>query len=160
MSRFIARYDDLLALRREDDVLHEARPETASVDVPTGRGALRGVLVLRWQPERGAATFIQSLPLTVPSDRVAAFQDAITRLNHALLLPGFGLAPGVNVPYYRLILPLFPDRPPTAEHLRLLFRATVKTAADALPALQRVALEGAGPETVVEDMRVEAAMGG
>ena len=139
MSRTIATYEDLLSLLRDDGVLHEAHPETASVDVPTGRDSLRGVLVLRWQPERGVATFIQSLPLTVPPDRVPAFEHALVRLNHTLLLPGFGLAPEVNVPYYRLILPLFPDQPPTDAHIRLLFRATVKTAADALPGLRREA---------------------
>lgn len=159
MSKNIARYEDLIGLLQADGVLHEPHPETASVNIPTGRGTLRGVLVLRWQPDRGVASFIQSLPLTVPQDRVPAFEAALTRLNHALLLPGFGLSPGVNVPYYRLLLPLFPDRPPTGEHLRTLFRVTVKTAADYLPALRRVAVEGANPETIVEDAAVDQALG-
>lgn len=160
MSTNIASYEDLVALLQADGVLHEAQPDSRSVTIPTGRGELRGVLVLRWQPDRGVATFIQSLPLTVPSDRVAAFEAGLTRLNHALLLPGFGLSPAVNVPYYRLLLPLFPDRPPSAEHLRALFRVTVKTAADYLPALRRVAIEGGNPETIVEDASVDVAMEG
>ena len=159
MATNIASYEDLIALLQADGVLHESHAETRSVNIPTGRGALRGVLVLRWQPDRGVATLIQSLPMTVPPDRVAAFEAGITRLNHALLLPGFGLSPSVNVPYYRLLLPLFPDQPPRAEHLRTLFRVTVKTAADYLPALRRVALEGGNPETIVEDASVDIAMG-
>lgn len=155
----IARYEDLLDLLRRDGVLHQADPNDRSVSVPTGRGALRGVLVIRWREDQGVAQFIQSLPITVPDDRIAAFDSALARLNHALMLPGFGLNHAAHVPYYRLAVPLFPGQPPRAEDVRAAFRTAVKTAADFLPALRRVAQEGANPETIVADARVDLALG-
>jgi len=154
----INRYEDLLDLLRKDGVLHQANLEDLSVTIPTGRGELRGVLVIRWQSEQGVAQLVQSLPFTVPADRVSAYEAALARLNHALLIPCFGLNHETNTPYYRLALPLFAGRPPRVEDVRAAFRTAVKTAADFLPALRRVAAEGANPETIVADARVDIAL--
>lgn len=158
MQNAITRYEDLLDLLRKDGVLHQANLEERSVTIPTGRGELRGVLVIRWQGEQGVVQLVQSLPFTVPAERTAAFESALSRLNHALLLPGFGLNHEGSTPYYRLALPLFPGRPPRPEDVRAAFRTAVKTAADFLPALRRVATEGASPETIVADARVDLAL--
>lgn len=155
----IARYDDLLALLTRDRVPHQADPEGRSAAIPTARGPLTGVLVLRWQEEQGVLPFIQTLPVTVPPDRVSAVESALARLNHALILPGFGINHEARTLYYRVLMPLFPGRPPRDEDVRTMFRAVVKTAADFLPALRRVALEEGNPETVVADARVDLAMG-
>ncbi len=159
MQNAITRYEELLELLARDGVLHQADPGERAVTIPTGRGELRGVLVIRWQSEQNVVQLVQSLPLKVPDDRLPAFESSLARLNHALLLPGFGYNHDAGTPYYRLALPIFPDRPLRAEDVRAAFRTAVKTAADFLPALRRVVTEGASPETIVADARVDLALG-
>ena len=59
----IASYSDLLDLLAREGVLHQARTEEKSVTVPTEKGTLDGMLLMRWQDSDGIIQFIQSLPL-------------------------------------------------------------------------------------------------
>ena len=156
----IQSFQDLLALLVQDQVLHQSTGDPAAVAIPTRRGAMEGMLLLRWQAAQGVVQFVQSLPLEVPPDRVSAVEDALVRLNHALALPGFGLNPTARTVYFRVVLPLHPSMPVTDMMVRALFSATVRNAADFLPVLQRVALEGASPEHVVADAQVDMALKG
>lgn len=159
MQNAITSYEELLDLLRKDGVLHQADLEERSVTIPTGRGELRGVLVIRWQADQGVMQLVQSLPFKVPDEQHAAYESALARINHALLIPGFGYNHEAGTPYYRLAMPIFPGRPPRAEDVRAAFRTAVKTAADFLPSLRRVATEGANPDTIVADARVDLALG-
>lgn len=159
MSNSITSYDDLLDLLRKDGVLHQADVADRSITIPTGRGELRGVLMMRWQGEQGVLQLVQSLPFKVPDERLSAYESALARINHALLIPGFGYNHEVGSAYFRVALPMFPGRPLRAEDVRAAFRTAVKTSADFLPALRRVALEGAAPNTIVADARVDLALG-
>ena len=154
----INNFQDLLSLLARDQVLHQTTSDPNAVAIPTRRGTMEGVLLLRWQAAQGVVQLVQSLPLEVPIERVAAVQDAILRLNHALAMPGFGINPALRTPYYRVVLPLHASMPVTDMMLRALFSAAVRNAADFLPSLQRVALENASPEGVVADAQVDMAL--
>ena len=75
----IASYSDLLDLLAREGVLHQARTEEKSVTVPTEKGTLDGMLLMRWQDSDGIIQFIQSLPLEIPADKIPLIESAIRR---------------------------------------------------------------------------------
>lgn len=152
----IASYPDLLELLAREGVLHQARTEEKSVTIPTEKGALDGMLLMRWQDSDGIIQFIQSLPLEIPTDKIAAMESAIARLNHALALPGFDLNHEYRMLTYRQILPIYPRGYVHPAEIQAMFRVTVKTAADFLPTLARI-LRGEGRlENIVADAQRDA----
>ncbi len=155
----IASYPDLLELLAREGVLHQARTEEKSVTIPTEKGALDGMLLMRWQESDGIIQFIQSLPLEIPADKIAAMESAIARLNHALALPGFDLNHEYRMLTYRQILPIYPRGYVHPAEIQAMFRVTVKTAADFLPTLSRI-LRGEGKlENIVADAQRDAEAG-
>lgn len=156
----IQSFQDLLALLAADQVLHQTTADPSAVAIPTRRGTMEGMLLLRWQAAQGVVQLVQSLPVVVPEDRVAAVEDALVRLNHALALPGFGMNPTARTVYFRVVLPIHPSMPVTDTMVRALFSSTVRNAADYLGVIQRVAFEGASPEHVVADAQVDLALKG
>lgn len=155
----IASYPDLLELLAREGVLHQARTEEKSVTIPTEKGALDGMLLMRWQESDGIIQFIQSLPLEIPADKIAAMESAIARLNHALALPGFDLNHEYRMLTYRQILPIYPRGYVHPAEIQAMFRVTVKTAADFLPTLARI-LRGEGKlENIVADAQRDAEAG-
>lgn len=152
----IASYPDLLDLLTREGVLHQARTEEKSVTIPTEKGALDGVLLMRWQDSDGIIQFIQSLPLEIAADKIPAMESAIARLNHALALPGFDLNHEYRMLTYRQILPIYPRGYVHPAEIQAMFRVTVKTAADFLPTLTRI-LRGEGKlENIVADAQRDA----
>ena len=139
----IASYRELLDLLAREGVLHQARTEEKSVTIPTEKGTLDGMLLMRWQDSDGVIQFIQSMPLEIAEDKVALVESAIARLNHALALPGFDLNHEYRLLTYRQVLPIYPRGYVHPAEIQAMFRVTVKTAADFLPTLARV-LRGEG----------------
>lgn len=154
----LTRFDDLVDLFIQDRVLHRVDVARATVTIPTRRGELDGALSIRWQARDGVAQIIQSVPLSVPTERRAALGAALVRLNHGLALPGLGMNWDTGAVYYRLTLPLRPGGGLRPEDLRASFGFAVRTAARLLPALRRVTEEGASPDGVVADARVDLAL--
>ena len=139
----IASYPELLELLAREGVLHQARTEEKSVTIPTEKGTLDGMLLMRWQDSDGVIQFIQSLPLEIAEDKLALVESAIARLNHALALPGFDLNHEYRLLTYRQVLPIYPRGYVHPAEIQAMFRVTVKTASDFLPTLARV-LRGEG----------------
>lgn len=139
----IASYRELLDLLAREGVLHQARTEEKSVTIPTEKGTLDGMLLMRWQDSDGVIQFIQSMPLEIAEDKIALIESAIARLNHALALPGFDLNHEYRLLTYRQVLPIYPRGYVHPAEIQAMFRVTVKTAADFLPTLARV-LRGEG----------------
>lgn len=139
----IASYRELLDLLAREGVLHQARTEEKSVTIPTEKGTLDGMLLMRWQDSDGVIQFIQSMPLEIAEDKIALVESAIARLNHALALPGFDLNHDYRLLTYRQVLPIYPRGYVHPAEIQAMFRVTVKTAADFLPTLARV-LRGEG----------------
>lgn len=153
----VCSFADLLALLQKDGVPHEANLPGAELIIPTQRGALDAVLLLRWQQDAGVVQFIQPLPFEVPKERIPALEAAICRLNPALVVSGFELAYEQRRIGFRTTLPFMPRGGLTAEEIQAFFRVTVKTAADFLPTLSRIAQGLASPENVLADAQADMA---
>ena len=134
----ITSYASLLALLERDGVMHLNHAVDQTVQIPTQRGQLDGILLIRWQEADGVVQFIQSLPVPVPEDKIPAMESAIARLNHALALPGLDLNHEYRSLVYRQTLPLFPRGYVMPDELQAMFRLCVKTASDVLPTLVRI----------------------
>ena len=79
--------------------------------------------------------------------------DALTRLNHALAIPGFDLNHEHGLIAYRLYLPIYPRGSVRPNEVQAMFRLTVKTAADFFPTLRRIVAGEIKPEDVVDEAK-------
>ena len=150
----IRSFNELVQCLDRDGVLHQTDTADKNVRIPTQRGSLDSVLLMRWQDQDGVVQFIQGVPLEVPEDKLAVAADAITRLNHALAVPGFDLNHERRLIAYRLYLPIYPRGSVTTAEIQALFRLAVKTASDFMPVLGRVVSGQIKPEdTVAEAQR-------
>jgi hypothetical protein len=154
-SKLVANFQDLLELLKNDNVPHRANPEQQSVEIPTQSGSLEGELLILWDARSSLVQCIHPLPFEVPEDRIPAAESAISRINHALTLPGFGLNHVSRLLYYRLSVPRRDDGTLSAQELQRLFRTTVSTAADFYLPLLGVVLEGKNPEQVMAEATLE-----
>lgn len=155
--QLVRSFADLLALLQRDGVPHEANLPGSELVIPTQRGALDAVLLLRWQQDAGVVQFIQPLPFEIPAERIPALEAAICRLNPALVVAGFELAYDQRRVGFRTTLPFMPRGGLSAEEIQAYFRVTVKTAADFLPTLQRIAQGLASPQNVLTDAQADMA---
>ena len=60
-TQLVSSFSDLLALLKNDGVPHEGNLETSEVVIPTQRGPLDSVLLIRWQGDAGVIQIIQPL---------------------------------------------------------------------------------------------------
>ena len=153
----IASFQDLVNLLESDGVPHQSDVAGMMVQIPTQRGSLDSVMLIRWQKDDGVIQFIQALPLTVPDDKLAAAVDAVTRLNHVLAIPGFDVNHERKLLAYRLYLPIHPRGAVTAVEVQAMFSLAVKSASELLPVLARVVAGQIKPEEVVADAQQEYA---
>jgi hypothetical protein len=152
----VGSYDDLLDLLRRQGVLHQADGATRSARIPTEINGLQGVQLLRWQDTDGVLAHIQSMAVTIPAERLAAVEQAIARINHALPWPGLDLNHDARLVAYRLVLPMLPGGiDPRA--IQAYFRLAVRVAANLTPTLRRVAAGELEPAGAVADVRRELA---
>ena len=156
-ANVIPTFADFVRLLERDGVFHKTNLAELTVEIPTQRGTLDSVMLVRWQESDGVIQFIQALPLEVPDAKVAVLADAVTRLNHVLAIPGFDVNHGNKILAYRLYLPLYPRGAVLAAEIQSMFQLTVKTAADMLPVLKRVAAGQVAAEEVVADAQREYA---
>jgi len=153
----IANFPDFVHLLERDGVFHRTNPAEMTVEIPTQRGSLDSVMLVRWQPADGVIQFIQVLPLTIGDAQLGSLVDAVTRLNHVLAIPGFDVNHTRKILAYRLYLPLQPRGGVTAVEIQRMFQITVKTAAELLPVLARVLAGATPPAEVVADAQREYA---
>ena len=142
-------FADLLHVLAQDGVPHQTDAEEKTVRIPTQRGDLDSVLLLRWQDGDGVIQFIQALPLSVPHEQVAVVCDALARLNHAMAIPGLDLNHTHRVLAYRLYLPLYPRGEVAAGEVQAMFRLAVKSASDMLPVLTQLLSGQVAPSGIV-----------
>jgi hypothetical protein len=150
-QRRIANFQDLLEVFVRDNVPHRADPEQQRVALPTKHGSLQGELLILWDARSSLLQCIQPLPFEVPQDRIGAAESAIARINHALMLPGFGLNHVSRLLYYRLSVPRRDDGTLSVLDLQRLISTTVHTAADFYIPLLGICLEGKPPEQVMAE---------
>lgn len=129
---------EVFALLVADGVPHRADPELGQALIPTRLGDEEALLTLRWGSVEGMLQLFQDMGEAVSPEAMPAVEEAISRLNHAMPVPGFGVNPGTSRLYYRLTVPLQQGVSLPAPALRALFSAAVKNASDFLPVLRAV----------------------
>lgn len=97
----------------------------------------RGILV--WPPQVALATVLLPLPFQIPEDRVTAVAEAAVRLNHRLVMPGFGLDASIRRAYFRVVHPRVREGGLAFGDLDRLITSSVGTAARYGPVLAAVA---------------------
>ena len=145
----VASPEDVFALLAADGVPHRVDAEHGQVLIPTRLGSEDAVLTLRWASADGLLQLFQDMGEVVAQPQIAAVEEAITRLNHAMPVPGFGLNPEQGRLYYRLTVPLRQGRSLPVTALRALFSAAVKNASDFLPVLRSVSRGEIAPAEVL-----------
>lgn len=153
----ISSYQDLVSLLVKDGVQHEADAASKSARILTEQNGFSGVQLIRWQEEDGVLQFIQSMPIEVADDKLAAIESAVARLNHALAWPGLDVNHEYHMVAYRVVLPLLPRGLVLPQEIRACFRLAVKTAADLTPTLLRVITGVTAPADVLADAQREMA---
>lgn len=149
----IGNFPDLVKLLEKDGVLHKTDLPEQTVQIPTQRGEMDSVLLMRWQDSDGVIQFIQALPMEIPADKLLLASDALARLNHALAIPGFDLNHQHGLIAYRLYLPIYPRGSVRPNEIQAMFRLTVKTAADFFPTIRRIVAGEIKPEDVVDEAK-------
>lgn len=142
-------YDDLLSyLKREGAAFAEVRTHHA-VELQVHSPPVEGVLALVWLPDPQLVQFLFPLPFAVSSEHVAAVESALARINHALMLPGFGLNHSNGTVYYRLVLPRQISGGMEPDEIRRAVNTVLTTVRDFWLPLRAVIEEGAAAEGAV-----------
>lgn len=149
-------FDDLVHLIEGLGLPHHAEPEQSAIEVGTRIRGEPARMVIVWDPRATLLHVIHPLPMPTPAERAPALCEAIARVNHALVMPGFGWNPQDGGLYYKLVVPRHPDGALPSEDADRAVRTVLASVRDLLPALRAVA-SGADPAdvlTIAEATRV------
>lgn len=140
----------------------ELRAALAHIEAPSrvdeaGQALELGVLIagephalaLYWDPRATLLHVIVPLHIEPGADLSTAVALAVARVNHALVLPGFGFDVDQRRLYYRWVVPRQPEGITPGDVDRAL-RAVVETAGDFLVPLREVATGALQPDAVLE----------
>ena len=152
-NALVRNFQELLQLLNRDSVTHQANLEAEEAIIPTQMGELASALILRWRTADGALQFIQPLPFDIAPEQLSNMESALCRLNFGMAFSGFALSHEARRVLYRLTLPLFVRGGLLPAEIKAYFSITVKTAADSLPVLKRVASGTLTPDKVIAEVQ-------
>ena len=132
-------YADLVALLERLNLPIAKNPERNAVEVGTRIRGEPGHMIVLWDPRATLLHVIHPLAITVPPDRQGAMLEAITRVNHALVLPGYGADLADGGLYYRWVVPRHTDGSLSEDEVDRAVRTVLGSVRDFLPALRAVA---------------------
>ncbi len=141
-------FDDLASLLDRDKTKHVIDRQHQVIEIPTDAPPLPGNLYLRWEKQVPFVQLIHAVLLDVPSARVLDIERAITVLNNAIALPGFGFDEDSRRLYYRIVVPVFPPQGIEAEVLQRLVEGCVRTARQYQTAFMAVVAGRSGGDIV------------
>lgn len=104
--------------------------------------------LLVWPAEVALLNLMVPLPFEIPEGREAAVAEACVRLNHLLILPGFGVDMGRRLAYFRTVTPRQPDGSLDRDAVRRAIGSAVATAARFTPLVGSVADGDLTPEAI------------
>src|SRR5262245_40693694 len=78
-------------------------PEKERVVVSTAGRGLPGEMAILWDQQHMLVQCLYPLPFQIPAERMSAMDEAVTRINHALALPGLGVDHGGRLVYCRIV---------------------------------------------------------
>lgn len=132
-------YDDLVARLEADGVTFRAEPEAHQVWLPVARGDFQATALLVWLPKVALVQVLVPLDFEVVQGAGPQTCEAVVRMNHTMVLPGFGVDLERGQPYVRLLTPRGPDGSVVATEVQRMLSTAVQTAAELGPALEPVA---------------------
>lgn len=153
-------FADLIALLDQEGVPHQDDAPAGRVILPTQAQGMVGEMLILWEPRSAIIQCIHPLPLAVPPERLSAAESAITRINHALVLPGFGLSHDNGGIYFRLSVPRREDGSLSSGELQRLISTTINTARDFYAPLSEVIQNNKNPESVLSEAALRHRDGG
>jgi hypothetical protein len=143
-------FEDLVAFLESQSIPHRTMiDEGTKVIIPTRMKPLESELAIFWADEHSLLQCIHPLPFEVREERIPDIESAILRLNHALMLPGFGFHYESRYIYYRLSVPLR-DNGVLVDEVQQLFESCVKTSAEFYELLTEIEMGSIDSVDVVE----------
>ena len=101
----VSNFGELIKLLDRDNVTHKTEVANSAVSIPTQKGPIDSVLVIRWDAAEQIVHFVQPMTLVIPENRIADVEAAILRLNHAMPYPGLGFNHDTKTGYFRMSVP-------------------------------------------------------
>jgi hypothetical protein len=135
--QMLASFEDLVAFLESQSIPHRVVPEEQKVVIPTRAKDIESELAILWGHEHSMVQCVHPLPFKVSEERISEIESAIARINHALMLPGFGLDHKNSYVYYRLNIPLR-DHGASVTELEELFKTCVTTSSNFYSLLSEV----------------------
>jgi len=155
----VASFEQLKAFLTKQNVQFEADDESQNVAIPTQRGPIDSVMVIRWAASDGVVHFVQIMPFELPADRIPAVESAIVRMNHAYPVPGLGMNHDANAIYFRFTVPLLPRGSLSEDEISEFFSYTINQAAALHPTIEAVIKKTVAPEGALAFHNANAAKG-
>lgn len=131
--------DDLVERLRADGVAIDAESAPDRVLFTVDEDGLQTTAVVVWPEDVALISVVLPLPIDLTPDVVPVFCEAVLRLNHLLLLPGFGIDLRGAFAYFRVVQARDADGSITVEAVQRLVQAAVGTASGFAPLLVQVA---------------------
>lgn len=132
-------FADLLAVLEKRDVPAVVDEQRQAVEIPTFIRGEGHRAVLLWDPRATLFQVIQPLNIPVSVSDEAGVVDALARVNHQLVLPGFGYDHDRRVIYFRWVVPRAPDGGLSEDALDRAVATVLQSCRDFLPGLRAVA---------------------
>ena len=142
-------YDDLRRMLNDKGIAYRADVPESAVEIPSRIREADGRIIVLWDPRATLLHVIRPLGFTVVTARVPAFLDALARVNHSLVLPGFGFNHGDSTAYFRWVVPRHTEGGLTEEDVNRAISTVIDSVRDFHPALQAVATGESKPEDVL-----------
>lgn len=132
-------FEDLKALFTSKNIPFHADDTRSALEIPTYIRNEPMSAVLLWDPRATLFHVIQPLPIDVPQDREGEVMKAVVRINHSLVLPGFGYDHEQRRLYFRWVVPRELDGPLHEQSLDRAIRTVLETCRDFIDPLRAVA---------------------
>lgn len=151
----IHNYQDLVQYLGENKLPYRADPAQLTVEVPVRTANLAGVVLVRWNQTLPFAQLIHPFLPNIPESRIPEIEAAISRVNTASPMPGFGFEYEQRVIYMRLCVQTYSEGVPAIAFQRLV-HAVLETTRQFAAAFADVA-SGAPGKDIFELARRHAA---
>lgn len=137
----------LVAALQSDGAPLDVLPGKAELRILIDEPWLKTALWLHWDAQHALLHLLLPIGDPIPAERLSAIESLIARINHRLVMPGFGLDDTNAVAYFRLCLPR--EEGLTVEQVRTLLRTAIGTVRDALPLFVDVLQGGVSPQEAI-----------
>lgn len=148
MSEIVGTCEALAEAMQRDGVPVDCPAGSDRILFPAVDSGLDTTAVLIWPAQVALLQLMLPLRFAIVPAHRAALCEAVVRLNHALVLPGFGVDVARGLVYFRGVLAREPDGSVGVDAVRRMVQASISTAARFGTVLAQVADGSLQPEDV------------